>query len=62
VDELREQLRELERLFRRRLDAAAEGRGSERVDLGVVASTVDKAVEDLDRATRELEVAETPPG
>jgi hypothetical protein len=61
VDELHEHLRALRRLFRRRLDEAAGAPGAERVDLGVVESTVAKAVEDLERASRELEVAETRP-
>jgi hypothetical protein len=58
VDELHEHLHALRRLFRRRLDAAAEGPGAERVDLSLVESAVAKAVEDLERALRELEVAE----
>jgi hypothetical protein len=59
VDELHEHLRAVRRLFRQRLDAAAEGPGAERVSLSVVESTVAKAVEDLERASRELEAAET---
>jgi hypothetical protein len=59
VDELHEHLRALRRLFRRRLDAAAAGPGAERVDLSLVESTVAQAVEDLERASRELEVAES---
>jgi hypothetical protein len=58
VDELHEHLRAVRRLFRRRLDAVAGGPGAERVDLSLVESTVAKAVEDLQRASRELEVAE----
>jgi hypothetical protein len=60
VDELQDQLRALRRSFRRRLDVAAEGPGAELVDLAVVESTVAKAVEDLERASRELAVAERP--
>jgi len=59
VHELQEHLRALERIFRRRFDAAAEGPGAELVDLSVVESTVAKAVEDLERASRELAVAES---
>jgi hypothetical protein len=58
VDELHEHLNALRRLFRRRLDAAAEEPGAQRVDLSLVESTVAEAVEDLERASRELEVAE----
>jgi hypothetical protein len=61
VDELHEHQLALRRLFRRRLDAAAEGPGAQLVDLSVVESTVAKAVEDIERASRELEVAETRP-
>jgi hypothetical protein len=61
VDELHEHLRAVRRLFRRRLDAAAGTEGAERVDLSLVESTVAKAVEDLQRASRELEVAESRP-
>jgi hypothetical protein len=61
VDELHEHLRALRRLFRRRLDAAAGEAGAERVDLSVIESTVAKAVKDLERASRELGVAETRP-
>jgi hypothetical protein len=59
VDELHEHLLALRRLFRRRLDAAAEGPGAQLVDLSVVESTVAKAVDDIERAARELEVAES---
>jgi hypothetical protein len=59
VEELHEHLHALRRLFRRRLDAAAEGPGAELVDLGLVESAVEKALEDLERASRELEVAES---
>jgi hypothetical protein len=59
MDEVQEQLRRLRRLFRERLDSAAEGPGAAWVDLSVIESTVDKAIEDLDRASRELRVAET---
>jgi len=59
VDELNEHLRALRRLFRRRLDRAAAGRGAELVDLSVVETTFSKAVEDIERASRELSVAES---
>jgi hypothetical protein len=59
VDELHEHLLALRRLFRRRLDAAAEGPGALLVDLSVVESTIAKAVEDIERAARELEVVES---
>lgn len=59
MDEVQEHLRALQRLFRRRLDEAAEGPGAELVDLSVVETTVSKAVEDLERAERELAVAES---
>jgi hypothetical protein len=59
VREVQDHLRALERLFRCRLDSAAEGPGAELVDLSVVESTVAKAVEDLERASRELAVAES---
>ena len=59
MDELHEHLRALMRLFRERLDVAAAGRGAELVELSVVESTVAKAVEDLERADRELGVAES---
>jgi len=59
--EVRDHLRALERLFRRRLDAAAEGPGAQLVDLSVVETTLAKAVEDLERAERELGVAESGP-
>jgi hypothetical protein len=59
VDELHEHLRGLRRLFRRRLDAAAEGPGAELVDLSVVETRVSEAIHDLERASRELAVAET---
>ncbi|HEX3686924.1 MAG TPA: hypothetical protein VHU60_05015 [Gaiellaceae bacterium] len=58
MDEVRDHLRALRRVFRRRLDAAAEGPGAEDVDLSLVASTVAKAVEDLERASRELAAVE----
>jgi hypothetical protein len=61
VHEVQDHLRALEWLFRHRLDAAAETTGAELVDLSVVESTVAKAVEDLERASRELAVAETEP-
>lgn len=56
---MRDELEALRRLFRRRLDAAAQGPGARYVDLSVVESTVAKAIEDLDRAARELAVAES---
>jgi hypothetical protein len=59
MHEVQEHLQALRRLFRRRVDAAAEGPGAELVDLSVVETTVAKAVEDLERASRELEVAES---
>ena len=59
MDELHEHLRALRRHFRRRLDEAAEGPGAELVDLSVVETTVSEAVEEIERASRELAVAET---
>lgn len=59
MDELHEHLRALRRLIRRRLDAAATGPGAELVDLSVVETTVAQAVEELERAARELEVTES---
>jgi hypothetical protein len=59
VEDVQDHLRALQRLFRRRLDAAAEGPGAELVDLTVIETTVSKAVEDLERAERELAVAES---
>jgi hypothetical protein len=61
VDEVHEHLKALRRLFRRRLDVAAGRPGAERVDLSLVESAVAKAVDDLERALRELEVAESGP-
>jgi hypothetical protein len=58
VDEMQEHLRALRRFFRRRLDAAAEGPGAQLVDLSVVETTVSEAVEEIERASRELAVAE----
>jgi hypothetical protein len=58
MDEVQDHLRALRRLFRRRIDAAAGGTGAELIDLSVVESTVAKAVEDLERAERELAVAD----
>jgi len=58
MDEVQDHLRALRRLFRRRIDAAADGPGAELIDLSVVESTVAKAVEDLERAERELAVAD----
>jgi hypothetical protein len=60
VDELREQLWALRRHFRRRLDDAADGPGAELVDLSVVETTVSEALDNLERASRELSVAEIP--
>jgi hypothetical protein len=54
VHEVQDHLRALRRIFRRRLDAAAEGPAAQDVDLSLVESTVAKAVEDLERASREL--------
>ena len=59
MDDLREHLRELRRYFRLRLDEAAEGPGAELVDLSVVETTVSEAIEQIERASRELSVAET---
>jgi hypothetical protein len=59
VAEVQDHLREIRRLFRRRLDDAAEGRGAELVDLSVVETIVAKAIEDIERAERELAVAES---
>jgi hypothetical protein len=59
VDDLHEHLRELRRHFRRRLDEAAEGPGAELVDLSLVETTVSEALEQIERASRELAVAET---
>ncbi len=59
MDELQEHLRGLHRLFRGRLDAAADGPGAELVDLSVIETTVSEAVEKLERASRELAVAES---
>jgi hypothetical protein len=58
MHEVQDHLRALRRVFRRRLDAAAEGPAAEDVDLSLVASTVAKAVEDLERASRELAAIE----
>jgi hypothetical protein len=58
VEELHEYLRALRRLFRRRLDAVAETPGSELVDLSLVETSVGQALEELERADRELSVAE----
>jgi hypothetical protein len=51
-------LLEPRRLFRRRLEVAAAGPGAELVDLSVVETTVSEALADLERASRELEIAE----
>jgi hypothetical protein len=59
VSELEEHLVALRRHFRRRLDEAAAGRGAELVDLSVVETTVSEAIEEIERASRELSVAET---
>jgi hypothetical protein len=58
VEEPREHLWALRRHFRRRLDDAAGGPGAELVDLSLVESTVSEALESLERASRELSVAE----
>jgi len=58
VDELGEHLLTLRRHFRRRLDEAAEGPGAEFIDLSVVESTVSEAIDEIERASRELAVAE----
>jgi hypothetical protein len=59
VDAVQDHLRALRRLFRERLDEAAQGPGAQLVDLSVVETTVTKAIEDIERATRELEVGES---
>jgi hypothetical protein len=59
VDDLHEHLRAVRRHFRRRLDEAAEGPGAELVDLSVVETKVSEAIEEIERASRELSVAET---
>jgi hypothetical protein len=59
VDELHEHLWALRRHFRRRLDEAADGQGAGLVDLSVVETTVSEALEAIERASRELAVAET---
>jgi hypothetical protein len=58
MHEVPDHLRRLRRVFRRRLDAAAEGPAAQDVDLSLVESTVAKAVEDLERASRELALVE----
>jgi hypothetical protein len=58
MHEVQDHLRELRRVFRRRLDAAAQGPAAQDVDLSLVESTVAKAVEDLERASRELAAVE----
>lgn len=58
MHEVQDHLRALTRIFRRRLDAAAEGPAAQDVDLSLVQSTVAKAVEDLERASRELAAVE----
>lgn len=58
MHEVQDHLKALRRVFRRRLDAAAEGPAAEDVDLSLVESTVAKAVEDLERASRELAAVE----
>lgn len=60
MDELKEYLVGLRHHFRRRLDEAAERPGAELVDLSVVETTVSRAIEEIERASRELSVAETP--
>jgi hypothetical protein len=59
VGELEEHLVALRRHFRRRLDEAAEGPGTDLVDLSVVETMVSEAIEQIERASRELSVAET---
>ena len=59
MEELHEHLRALRRHFRARLDAAAEEPGAELVDLSVVETVVSEALEQLERASRELAVAES---
>ena len=59
MDDLHEHLRELRRYFRRRLDDASKGPGAELVDLSVVETTVAEAIAAIERASRELSVAET---
>jgi hypothetical protein len=61
VDELHQHLRDIRRLFRRRVDGAAEGTGAELVDLSLIETTVSEAIADLERASRELAVAEAAP-
>lgn len=58
MEELQEHLRALRRLFRRRLDEAAETPGAELVDLSLVEASVGRALEEIERADRELSVAE----
>jgi hypothetical protein len=58
VDELNGHLQELRRVFRRRLDDAAGEPGRDLVDLSVIETTVSEALAGLERASRELEVAE----
>jgi hypothetical protein len=60
VDELHEHLRALRREFRRRLDEAAAGPGAELVDLSVAETTFSEAVAAIERALRELSLAEAP--
>ena len=59
MSELEEHLVALRRHFRRRLDAAAEGPGADLVDLSVVETAFSEAIEQIERASRELSVAET---
>jgi hypothetical protein len=58
MHEVRDHLRALQRLFRERIDAAAEGPAAELIDLSLVESAVAEAVEELERAERQLAVAE----
>lgn len=58
MEELQDHLRALRRLFRRRLDEAAETPGAELVDLSLVETSLRHALEELERAERDLSVAE----
>jgi hypothetical protein len=58
VDEPHEHLQALRRHFRRRLDEAAGRPGAELIDLSVVETTFSEALEAIERALRELSVAE----
>jgi hypothetical protein len=58
VDQLHEHLLALRRHFRERLDDAAGTPGAELVDLSLVESAVSKAIDEIERASRALAVAE----